>query len=696
KWRLTLKPSNFFIRGNKAPVFLGAKIQASCKRSQMNRVQRYLPVGEWKVVDTVKITGAGGQYRPTKQQYKMTILGDTSITPSDYRNDNQFLDLANYQEIVNGKLKPNFLIDIMGQVTDLGAVATVQAKGNDTKRVHFRLRDLSGQEVACCLWGKYAEQIETHMEETNDETLICLIRFAKISEFRGEVQITNAFDASLVCLNPTMEEAIDFRQNDPLALAIFDQSNEKKIITKVAANWDDVDVRCISEILQSFELQDYLLNPLTRIGVGSILGVLDTIDVLLRLEGNLLSEKPQFYCDVCRGPCNNYEPKFKLHLIVKDDTETCRLLLLDTVGRTIIGSKAVELWDGSFDEIEDPEILPQPIRDLVGKSFCFGLAITSDNVTNGSDTFKVSEVWSGDYIQRIESLSEPVSLIETVSSTLSGGELPGIDHINENSSEDFSTPSNKRKEDECDQMDMTSTSKKLCTKINNISNQNECQSSLSNSRMENLARDDVHSTVDIKAVFKRLFGGFEKTQLNIKNAVKAQSTITPKTPSNRRRCVLGVSLDSNQDNNTPYQSTKVTKDSETKTTQRPIEKKQRKTKCGLLDDITNIANSSVNEIEDTPSNTINEREEEVVPDDDEAIDDCDDDFGGIIEELDGNLEFDCSSQESSDSENNEESVDYSVGEKTHCKTPRSKRKATFAKKTVCENSFTKSRGAKAL
>ena len=42
--------------------------------------------------------------------------------------------------------------------------------------------------------------------------------------------------------------------SDPLALAIFDQSNEKKIITKVAANWDDVDVRCISEILQSFEV----------------------------------------------------------------------------------------------------------------------------------------------------------------------------------------------------------------------------------------------------------------------------------------------------------------------------------------------------------------------------------------------------------------------------------------------------------
>lgn len=29
----------------------------------------------------------------------------------------------------------------MGKVSDLGAVATVQAKGVDTKRVHFRLLD---------------------------------------------------------------------------------------------------------------------------------------------------------------------------------------------------------------------------------------------------------------------------------------------------------------------------------------------------------------------------------------------------------------------------------------------------------------------------------------------------------------------------------------------------------------------------
>ncbi|KAL0847544.1 hypothetical protein Bca101_020790 [Brassica carinata] len=262
----------------------------------------------------------------------MTILTDTMISRSDYLNDSEFLDLASYEEIGNGTCKPNFLIDVMGQVTDLAAVATVQVKGIDTKRVNFRLRDESGNEVACCLWGKYAEQFEKHIEETTADIEICLIRF-------------------------------------------------------------------------------------------------------------------------------------KLHLTVRDDSETCKIMLLDTIAMTLIGCKATELWDGSFAEIEDPELLPMPIQDLVGKSFCFGVKVTTENFSNGSDTFKVSEVWSGDYIQRIESLSEPLSLNETISSTMSGGEIPAIELSNENSSDGFATPNVKRKEDDLDQQEMTSISKKLCPTI---------------------------------------------------------------------------------------------------------------------------------------------------------------------------------------------------------------------------------------
>lgn len=55
----------------------------------------------------------------------------------------------------------------------------------------------------------------------------------------------------------------------------------------------------------------------------------------------------------------------------------------------------------------------------MGKSFCFGLSITSDNVTNGSGNYIVLEVCSGDKVLSIETVSEAISDIGTTSSTMS-------------------------------------------------------------------------------------------------------------------------------------------------------------------------------------------------------------------------------------------------------------------------------------
>ena len=37
-------------------------------------------------------------------------------------------------------------------------------------------------------------------------------------------------------------------------------------------------------------------------------------------------------------------------MYVADDSDTCKLMLLDSVGKTVIGNEAVELWNGSYDE----------------------------------------------------------------------------------------------------------------------------------------------------------------------------------------------------------------------------------------------------------------------------------------------------------------------------------------------------------
>ncbi|KAL0803101.1 hypothetical protein Bca101_058277 [Brassica carinata] len=438
----------------------------------MLRVQRAIPIGKWGVIEKVHMTSAGGQYKTTRHPYKMNISDESVVRDSDLVDDRNFLSLADFPQIGNDPKELPFLIDVMGKIHDLGDVLTVRAQGEDRKRVQFRLMDPQGNSIACCLWGTYAEQIQAFLDECQDRPIVALIRFAKINFFRGEVQITNAFGASLLYLNPTFPEVLELTErlsDEQLQLSLVD--NGKKDGKRIKYDWDDAEIKQISEVLATNQVE-----------ICKIICSVEAIDTdwtwfyfgcnrhqkranklpKIDYENMRRGDNPMFRCELCNANITNVLPKFKLHLVVKDDTDTCNVMLLGSVAKSIIGHNAEDLWDGSYGEIEDPEILPAPIQALVGKSFCFGLTITSDNVTNGSGNYMVLEVCSGDKVLSIETVSEAISDMGTTSSTMSSA--PGL-LLDINSSEDPKTPFSKRKEEDADLPDLTSSSKKMCTKL---------------------------------------------------------------------------------------------------------------------------------------------------------------------------------------------------------------------------------------
>ncbi|CAF1930835.1 BnaC05g29190D [Brassica napus] len=385
----------------------GGKIHASCKRTQMFHLQRSLP------------PASGGKYRPTPLSYKITFTSDTLIGRSVFEDDDPYLNFVSYEDIGGQGSDANVLIDIIGEVFNLDGIQIVQVHGKDRKRVHFRLRDTNGHDVRCCLWGKYAEQFEPFIEDNNVETLLCLIRFAKISFYQGDIQITNAFDASLVILNPTMKEAIEFREkllqvNRPLAIMGTKSDNQVQSC-KIICSIESVDT-------------DWGWFYFGCCGCNKRVS---------RIRRNELAqnEKPLWYCEKCHSNVTKVEPKYKLHLNVKDDSGSCKLMMLDTITSAIVGCEAVQIWDGSYDE-----------------------------ANNGSNTFYVSEVSTGNDLPKLETQSEPVSALDTNSSTLPSGEVLMLKPNSASSSEGFTTPTVKRKEEDAELKDITSTSKKLCTK----------------------------------------------------------------------------------------------------------------------------------------------------------------------------------------------------------------------------------------
>ncbi|KAG2314947.1 hypothetical protein Bca4012_065753 [Brassica carinata] len=274
---------------------------------------------------------------------------------------------------------------------------------------------------------------------------------------------------------PEVTDLTQRLSNDDLSVATVEKPTGKKDGKRILYNWDDAEIKTISEILEANQMEickiictiesidtDYLwfyfgcnrhqkrVNKIPKVDYGRM----------------TKKDKPFFRCELCRANINNVGPKYKLHLVVKDDSATCNVMLLGSVGKSIVGVDAEEIWDGSYEEVyfdmNLSRILPEPVLSLLGKAFCFRISITSDNVTNGSDSFVVLEVCSGDKVLTIDTNSQSNSDMVTTSSTMSSGSAMMLDQI---SSAECQTPITKRKEDDSDLHDLTSTSMKQCTKI---------------------------------------------------------------------------------------------------------------------------------------------------------------------------------------------------------------------------------------
>ncbi|KAF8113108.1 hypothetical protein N665_0056s0013 [Sinapis alba] len=371
----------------------------------MLRVQRAIPIGRWGVIEKFHMTSAGSQYKITRHPYKMNISDETVVRSSDLVNDRIFLNLAGFPQIGNEPKDLPFLIDVMGKILDLGDVLTVKAQGEDKKRVQFRLMDPQGNNLACCLWGTYAEQIEAFLDECQDRAIVALIRLS----------------------------------DEQLQLAPPD--NGKKEGKRIKYDWDDAEIKQISEVLATNQVEickiicsvEAINTDWTWFYFGcnrhhKHVNKLSKIDY----ENMRRGDKPMFRCELCNANITNVIPNWwgggpskrkgrgtrvegsskEMHFWYKWYWTRSQGII---VAKSIIGHNAEDLWDGSYGEIEDPEILPPPIQALLEKPFCFGLSITSDNVTNGSGNFMVLEVCSGDKVLSIETVSEAISDIGTTS-----------------------------------------------------------------------------------------------------------------------------------------------------------------------------------------------------------------------------------------------------------------------------------------
>ncbi|XP_056854769.1 uncharacterized protein LOC130504203 [Raphanus sativus] len=397
----------------------GDKIHGSCKKTYFESKERLLPVGAWRNVRNFHVRPAGGAFRTTNHTYKIVFNQATAVTRSNFINDELYLNLVDFQTVLTGTLDENLLIDVLGQVLDCGDVETILCSGgNQRKKLEFILRDMNDVRLPCCIWGKLTDILHSARNE-DDGMVTLLLRFAKIGKFRGELQISNSYDASQMIINPTIPDAEAFKD--------MDTGDEKSLM-----------------LIESKEEGSNQVGHPDRIGHRDKWLQYPTKKIHELLGSTQVGR--------CLVTCYVYEIDmdwswFWLHLIVRDDTGVSKIMILDKVANGIVAKTPLKLLNGSWEELEDTSLIPEAITDLIGKSFTFGVYVEKDNVSYGAEIFKVGKI----YKDRLDCLT--------------GALTPGSVNLTDSQelNDYVSTPSSKRKEDESiSHPDISSTTKRPC------------------------------------------------------------------------------------------------------------------------------------------------------------------------------------------------------------------------------------------
>ncbi|EOA12041.1 hypothetical protein CARUB_v100079851mg, partial [Capsella rubella] len=344
---------------------------------------------------------------------------------------------------------------VIGQVVSSGGIEVILNRNNkETKKIVFQLRDNDDIRLSCTLWGNYADLLNKAIHEANDGMVICLLRFVKQNLYKDTRYIENAFESSILLINPQIQEMESFKSilpNDGLALTI-NSSGDKAIYFPKDDN----------------EGIDY-----PRVTISEMLGYSQVFkDDAVKIEDVKKPIKPRFWCEECDAWAKIIVPKYKLHLSIMDHTGESKCFLFDSWAKKILGgAPASEFLNGSFDEIEDPNAIPDQIKALVGKTFQFLITVGNENVYGGYEFYKVSNVWSGDKFIEIaneesESYLEHNSILSSDQASLmiTNGTEPSETDLSSSS-----TPSSKRKSDSSGNgSDRSSSTKKLCSKIDTI------------------------------------------------------------------------------------------------------------------------------------------------------------------------------------------------------------------------------------
>lgn len=180
------------------------EIRVTAFNQEVDKFFELIEVGKVYYLSKASLKIANKQYTSVKNDYEMTLNGETTIIPCDDSSD---VPMVQCDFIAIGDLEmkeKDSVVDVIGVCKNVEEVTRLTTKTNrEVSKRTLDLMDMSGKVVTVTLWGEEAEKFDGAGQP------IVAIKGAKLSDFGGR-SLSASFSSTLM-VNPDIPEAYKLR-----------------------------------------------------------------------------------------------------------------------------------------------------------------------------------------------------------------------------------------------------------------------------------------------------------------------------------------------------------------------------------------------------------------------------------------------------------------------------------------------------
>ncbi|KAM4589931.1 replication protein A 70 kDa DNA-binding subunit [Fundulus diaphanus] len=180
------------------------EIRVTGFNQEVDKFHSLIEVGKVYYISKGSLKIANKQYTSVKNDYEMTLNGESSIIPCEDSCDVPMVqcDFVSIGDLENRD--KDSIVDVIGVCKSVEEVTRMTTKSNrEVSKRTLSLMDMSGKLVTVTLWGEEAENFEGSGQP------IVAIKAAKLSDFGGR-SLSASFSSTLM-INPDIPEAYKLR-----------------------------------------------------------------------------------------------------------------------------------------------------------------------------------------------------------------------------------------------------------------------------------------------------------------------------------------------------------------------------------------------------------------------------------------------------------------------------------------------------